>query len=1164
MYRILTNDSQSVDVTAEFDINSPTSQATSVPLRIRNGAVVAATLNDRPISLTKKVSGVAQARTQTNDADLDVHWLEIPDQGIQRLKLLIRYPLSRIPGGWEVQGALPFSLAAQIEVQPLPSESRLTWTSGDLSRHLVIDQQGTATGLGLGADGEFTMRWRTAEGQVRVSSAAIEHSADVFVRETGTRVVSNFRVRSIEPSDEWMVTIPTDARIESLQGTNLRSWSFVADQTDQVLVQFLNSSHEQQLTLTLAGQSFEWGSESQTFAVPFAQVRGDGNVTGQVRLYHSSLLDIEVVAAQGLRRGNFPAATRGSTPWLMWQTDVVPLKAYQAFQREAGQPQLQIAVVKPGPNSQVLHRGLLHCDVGQTDFETQITVTPTRSVVDRLVLQLPHSLEPLSLTCVALQSGSANAPHSKAAVQRVEFQVAKRSLDSEQDEYELRFGELQSQELQVTLRGRLPATLLKPIQWQPIQVADAAEQRYEYAITRADTLEVELVSSEGTERVLPDQFRNWLSDQRRASLPLTFRSPNPQHVLTLSGSRVPSHVTFDSITDLTIGDRIVEETILLEWEIRQSGINQVEFLLPQSWRDCQIEGPWISRIQRDVKDSGVHFTVFLQDRILGEYRLVATLDLPIQATNRQASVPQNLTGETRNRWITTQNTGQSELEFLPISEVQEIQRQRPIFSRLQSKLKATYLANAFEVDGKSTAPVLQWKPVPRTTIETRSARVRMSETDLSLDRSGFYVAKTKLQINNQTQPTLQLQLPVDAQLMTLVVDGLPTQPIVTAAAGQNRVVIPLLKSTELNLDYPIEIVYHGQVALSGSLQELSLPLCNTVDVESEVSHVRLHLPDELRPLRFGGTMSQVNSEGELMAEVLDYQLRQLADFKKMVLEQKLSSGKNLRRKAEFDDYLIRNNLSVNREGRDSGLQSEISQLEKALSQTDEDTTYGNWNRSQLKDLVLKQDNRNEGNLDKKYDANFETPELLEQSKVNLNQIQQRMSNQAVISEDVFSNSANRRLADAIQADEEFHSKANAGRGSKFHAPPTAAANLPALVPGQQGQQGQQGQVAGSGEGFGDQRFSRQQAGQLVPGGIAGDGIFPAPEVERPRARVTTGLLVDFEPQGATYYFRVPRGKPELTVTWTSQDHYQHFWSTVQLVVAALVIGLILRWTRPRR
>lgn len=1135
-YVFSTADNTALQVQGTCQLELPSEEVTYIPLPLGGGALLSATVDGEPAIVLDTNSG----SPLPSNLQADTQWLLIRGSGSKTLEFRLRFTITRGPGGWQAEGKLPPAVATMAEVRDLPPNSRLTWSAGGMSRVWTVPAEGVVSPLGVGADGAFSIRWREAETQLRVGSAAINHRAEIAVRESGVQVASRFAVQMVEANDELVMQVPDQWRVERIEGENLRAWNPVEGQPNLVLLQFLSAKTTQEFSVVVGGEQTFWNSEPLSVRIPLARVNADGLLSGSIKIFRSGALQVSATETSGLRRSNLSADSANFVPWLIWSSDFFGLQPFQAFDWQATDPSLTLSIARVPTTSKVTHRSVLNFDVAKNTFETQMTFERHTAPLSRVAFLLPQSLKPESLTCIARDGQSISA---------VAFQVAKRTSETPKfDEYELRLAEFESRDLLVTIQGSLNPSLDQSLSWEPIRALDATAQEYEYALTRTDTVELALTQSIGAEQVLPDEFNTWLDPARIARLPISIRARTPEHRLDVISRRLSPLVSFESVTDLTVGDRVIEETLLLEWKIERSGINQVEFLLPKSWLECQIEGPWIGRIERNlVDDQQARFTIFLQDRIVGDYRLAVTLDRPIQQTDRFATIPKNVTGETRNRWVTAQNSGNQELALTAVQEIAEIQRQRSAFNDLQRKIGATYLANAYQVEANAQSPKLEWRTVPRSVVDIRTARVRLSETDLAIDRAGRYIARQRLQVSNRTQPSLQLQLPQASQLIQLVVDGHSVPPLANTGKAAGVVQIPLLKSSELNLDYPIELIYQGQLAAGSDLREVSMPLAFTLDVESEVSHLRLHLSPDLRPLRFGGTMTRVIEERILQDEVTDYQVGLLSTFKKSLQKENLSGAQQQRQRLELEKFLFGNRLNESANPRE--LASEINELNDVLSS--ENQTGGDLlsNRSNILSRVAEQRNKNEVNLNRDYNSNFANPLGESQQQVELGNIEKRMNSQTIEKSRESRQITNSRLSQAYQSDEGLQSRSQGGKGAQTLQ--------------QQGQQQVQAPNPPSGRGLATPALPglNPPSQQVLAPSDGMANAIQALQNDIPANRLTSGLVVDFVPTGDVYYFRVPRGKPELTVAWTNQEIQSRFISTWQLIGAAVVCWVVVKFSK---
>ena len=133
-------------------------------------------------------------------------------------------------------------------------------------------------------------------------------------------------------------------------------------------------------------------------------------------------------------------------------------------------------------------------------------------------------------------------------------------------------------------------------------------------------------------------------------------------------------------------------------------------------------------------------------------------------------------------------------------------------------------------------------------------------------------------MDNTTEQFLQIKLPDGARLWTARVAGEPVKPTEVPGAKDPRLVrIPLVKTAPGDLDYAVVLKYGGQIRAPGSLGAarvpVSFPLVRTVNVNVELSQVRVYLPETHRWFDFDGTMSPVTEEEDLTAGYLSYQTK---------------------------------------------------------------------------------------------------------------------------------------------------------------------------------------------------------------------------------------------------------------------------------------------------
>ena len=117
-------------------------------------------------------------------------------------------------------------------------------------------------------------------------------------------------------------------------------------------------------------------------------------------------------------------------------------------------------------------------------------------------------------------------------------------------------------------------------------------------------------------------------------------------------------------------------------------------------------------------------------------------------------------------------------------------------------------------------------------------------------------------------------MPTGAELWTARVAGEPVKPTRSPdPAKTDHLLIPLFKTAVGDLDYEVVLKYGGRFPSLGGVSSVQLPTIRTVNISSEVSQMRLFLPEQYKWFDFGGTMTQVQDDAELAAGFVSYQTK---------------------------------------------------------------------------------------------------------------------------------------------------------------------------------------------------------------------------------------------------------------------------------------------------
>ena len=136
-----------------------------------------------------------------------------------------------------------------------------------------------------------------------------------------------------------------------------------------------------------------------------------------------------------------------------------------------------------------------------------------------------------------------------------------------------------------------------------------------------------------------DRSRVWPSSTRRPAIaaPSRFR---PVHL----------SITCDTVTNVRLTYREIQETILLDFRIERAGIRQIVFRLPAWLRDAQVTAPMIRQqtIEAVAGKDEVRVTLDLQDAMTVQYRVVIENDRVVTPDQQSAPLAWIETGTTNS------------------------------------------------------------------------------------------------------------------------------------------------------------------------------------------------------------------------------------------------------------------------------------------------------------------------------------------------------------------------------------------------------------------------------------------------------------------------------------------------------------------------------------
>ncbi len=865
----------------------------SIPLGLRGGVLARAVLDGKPARLSvAQVAPEAQQAEQSQQAaqlrpDGSLIMLYVTGKGRHRLEVAVRLRLTR-RGGWRIaRGAVPAAEATALALTAPEAQTEVRLAHVADRPVFETQQPDETTETALAANGTVDIQWRpkVAQGQIDRSLTA-ESLARLDVQEDGLRLVWRLQLKFRDAErDRFDIEVPAEYLLERVEGENVRGWELnQVDGRQTAAVTLLNVAKEQEtFTLHLWRGGAVGQDELSEFDVPTVGVADAALHNGRLAIRRSPLLNLRTLQRQSVTRTDLK-----EEELLNVDEEKSPLgiRPYQAYRFATMPFAVRLAVAPVAAKVTATIQTVLRIAEYQRSLESRIVLHVQDRPAHRLEILIPADL---------------NLKHVSAPGQ---FQWA--LTDVEQEDQRLLtiyLGAGQQGDTPVLLRGTLgrpgtteqvASTSGRRTSLPRIEVRNVARQQGDIAVQIDPAFRVEANDLQNCRRIdRLEELYGWLNPDQRNETRLGIRYPNspgrsPDYSGTLSISPRAAVVTCTTITNVRLTDRAIEETLLLNFTIRDAGISQLSFRLPAEMEGCRISVPMLRQktIDRD-EDGTLSVRLQLQDEMMGELKVLVEADRLLQTGKTYAApVPTIETGQTQRRFVALQSTGRDEVAVEKHSGLRPLIRQQEDWQTLKAVL-GSGITMAYMVEPGAQQPSLLYKTQDRQIVETAGARIGLAQTVLVLDGNGTYRAAVTYHLDNTTEQYLKIQLPPQGKLWAARVAGEPVKPTRDPKATDTRLVrIPLVKTAPGDLDYLVVLKYSGQIPRRRSSDQRSLgrydsvdfPLVHTRNINVELSQVQLYVPKTHQWFDFAGTMRQVTDEAELAAGVISYQTKQTEEL----------------------------------------------------------------------------------------------------------------------------------------------------------------------------------------------------------------------------------------------------------------------------------------------
>ncbi|MCU0982765.1 MAG: hypothetical protein MUF25_26690, partial [Pirellulaceae bacterium] len=622
---------------------------------------------------------------------------------------------------------------------------------------------------------------------------------------------------------------------------------------------------------------------------------------GRLTIRRSPLLELRATSVTGLSRTDIAADVANALTAIgAAEESPLGLRPYQAFEFGAISYALAMEAVPVPGDAPATLQSLLRIAERETRLETQVKIDVRTKPVHRVRLYVPVSLE------------------VEQVVAPGEFTWAAPDADGRRLVC-VYLGSGQSQPFSVVVRGSLGRRgAADPVPVPKLEVLDVIRQQGDLVVQVDPAFDVRAAGVQNCETIPVSNTFDWLQAEQRPLARLALRYQNPQYDARFEVGPRTARVSGYTITNVKVTDVAVEETISIDLTIYDAGIREVLFTLPAWMEHARINAPKLrQKTIQDAAEGRKLFRLELQDDTLGQYRVLVENDRVLLSGGQQESelqtapIPELRTGRTDQRYVTLENAGRDEILVVDQVDLGPLGRQQAEWRKLAGILGEN-LTSAYIVQAEAKSPQLTFKTKQRKTVETARASIGLGETLLVIDAAGAYRGQQTYNVNNTTEQFLVVRLPAGAQLWTATVAGQPVKPTeVPGGTTPDQVRIPLIKTAEGDTDYAVVLKYGGQLQPVGTVDRVDFPLIRTVNINVELSRVRLRLPETHTWFDFGGTMRQVFDEGSYEADFFSYNAKQV----KRLMQTLNTDNYYARARSQTQEYLVKEGEGISTDNR---------------------------------------------------------------------------------------------------------------------------------------------------------------------------------------------------------------------------------------------------------
>jgi len=778
--------------------------------------------------------------------------LVIEKRGLHRVELAFS-----IPAGSSVAAAGEFSIPLQpvaagrltFELPVSGSNVRVNGSSGAFRRVAIESKQRIEIPVDKG--GTVAVRWEPATGGPASGSDVIhaESAGQGMIADAGGFFSSNWTFRVFQGGmSEMTFNLPEEVRVRSISGPDVAGWELATSNEQPTLKVFFRQriTTTTQVAIELY-RPLEISDEEPTELVyPTPAPQNVVRAAGTIAIHAPSHLRVDANAKSGAVR--IPAEQ--ATPLTGTNLTAASGAIQSAFRFVSGSPEIDLKIVRKKAETTARSEHALFLTPQATNSASRITFELKGLPRSRLAVQIPEDYQ-----IATVEAGG----------------LADWHLSSDRATLYVNLAAPRLGDVPVLISGRSPrkldaanVELILPLPMDVTAMSNLAAVWFDEEFVATSPPQM------GWRPVAVGDLSAELRNRRKTPPQFAFRTADPEpNLLTFPMTRGTVRLSGDTVTQLNVSDSALRARVALRWTIAGGRTDRFVFTTPESLKGkLEFPSAGIRSIVTDkAPNNRTRWTILTSRPREGVFLLGGTALLPLPATELSAPsfVLESPTGngetltysplETQRSFVILTNHSSLQLVAVKPAELRKVTA-----DLLPIRLQPRTIAAAAEILRlKDATSVPNWTLRRFTRQATAAATVHSAELITVLNLDGTWKTAAEYRIKNRTRQFLALRIPEGSSLLSVFVDGAPARAVQSKIENELLSLIPLPRTSEVDLSFPVHVVLGGRLA-SGALpqgvrlraEELDLPAPHVVSDRNHPFSIpvsqtrwRVHVPEKL-------------------------------------------------------------------------------------------------------------------------------------------------------------------------------------------------------------------------------------------------------------------------------------------------------------------------------